>query len=76
MAITRGTFKGRGAGYTDKGVAIRCVRADQSSITLTLHYLSSGNAMAKARYSSVCFIFQMWTAVAPTEAVGGGKRPW
>ncbi len=26
---------------------MRCVRADQSSITLTLHYLASGNAVAR-----------------------------
>lgn len=44
MAISRNTFKGRGTGYSDKGVTMRCVRPDQSSITVTLHYLTNGNA--------------------------------
>lgn len=45
MAISRPTFKGRGSGYTEKGVVIRCVRADQSSVTITLHYLTNGSAI-------------------------------
>ncbi|GAB5035597.1 dna-directed rna polymerase i complex subunit rpa2 [Nannochloropsis oceanica] len=45
MAISRNTFKGRGTNYTDKGVIMRCVRPDQSSITVTLHYLTTGNAI-------------------------------
>jgi DNA-directed RNA polymerase I subunit RPA2 len=46
MAISRPTFKGRGTGYTEKGVVMRCVRAgDQSSVTVTLHYLSNGSAV-------------------------------
>ncbi len=45
MAISRGAFKNRGTGYTDKGVTMRCVRPDQSSVTVTLHYLTSGNAV-------------------------------
>lgn len=49
MAITRGAFKNRGPGYTDKGVMMRCVRPDQSSITMTLHYLHSGSAMFRVR---------------------------
>lgn len=45
MAISRATFKGRGTGYTDKGVVMRCVRADQTSISITIHYLNNGNAI-------------------------------
>jgi hypothetical protein len=44
---TTTTTKPQPTGYTDKGVSMRCVRADQSSITLTLHYLLTGNAVAR-----------------------------
>lgn len=44
MAIERGTFKNRGPAYSDKGVTMRCARADQSTTTITLHYLTSGGA--------------------------------
>jgi DNA-directed RNA polymerase beta subunit len=48
MAITRSSYARRGRLYTDKGVAIRCVRpGDQSSATLTLHYLSDGSVTAR-----------------------------
>jgi DNA-directed RNA polymerase I subunit RPA2 len=30
--------------YSEKGVAMRCTRPDQSSVTNTLHYLSNGGA--------------------------------
>lgn len=43
-AIERSSYKNRGPSYSDKGVAMRCVRADQSSITMTMHYLTSGGA--------------------------------
>ena len=41
-AIERNSYTNRGAAYSNKGVAMRCVRRDQSSITLTLHYLVTG----------------------------------
>lgn len=45
-AIKRSNFKNRGPAFTDMGVSIRCCRrnGDQSSITNTVHYLSSGGA--------------------------------
>lgn len=46
-AIERSSYKNRGPAYSDKGVAMRCVRADQSSVTVTLHYLNSGGATLK-----------------------------
>lgn len=50
MAISRGAFKNRGTGYTDKGVMMRCVRADQSSVTMTLHYMHNGSAMFRVSF--------------------------
>jgi DNA-directed RNA polymerase I subunit RPA2 len=44
MAIQRNSYKNRGPSYSDKGVAMRCARPDQSSITVTMHYLNSGGA--------------------------------
>ena len=41
-AIERTSYKNRGKLYTKYGVAMRCVRPDQSSVTVTMHYLSSG----------------------------------
>ena len=46
-AIERSSYKNRGPTYSDKGVAMRCVRKDQSSVTLTLHYLTNGGATLK-----------------------------
>ena len=46
-AIERNSFKNRGAAYSDKGVVMRCVRPDQSSVTITLHYLINGGATLK-----------------------------
>ena len=41
-AIERSSFRNRGPSYSSKGVTMRCVRPDQSSISLTLHYLTTG----------------------------------
>lgn len=48
-AIQRSNYKNRGPTYTDLGVAIRCSRAcgDQTSVTNTVHYLTTGGASMK-----------------------------
>ena len=48
-AIQRSNYKNRGPTYTDLGVAIRCARhnGDQSSVTNTIHYLTTGGASLK-----------------------------
>ncbi|KAJ1438517.1 hypothetical protein B484DRAFT_444535 [Ochromonadaceae sp. CCMP2298] len=43
-AIERSSFKNRGQAYSDKGIMMRCTRRDNSSATLTLHYLNNGGA--------------------------------
>jgi DNA-directed RNA polymerase I subunit RPA2 len=45
MALIRGSFTKRGSSYTNMGVQIRCVRPDQTSQSIVLHYLSDGNVM-------------------------------
>ncbi|XP_078427408.1 nuclear RNA polymerase A2 [Wolffia australiana] len=44
MALIRKSFCTRGDGYTDKAVVIRCVREDQSSVSVKLYYLQNGSA--------------------------------
>lgn len=43
MALLRPSFSKRGPNYTKYGCMLRCVRPDQTGITIVLHYLSSGN---------------------------------
>jgi DNA-directed RNA polymerase I subunit RPA2 len=47
IAISRPSWRNRGALYTEYGVQIRCVRRDQSSSTLTLHYLTDGSIVTQ-----------------------------
>ena len=47
MAIERNSYKNRGTSYSNKGIQMRCVRSDQSSVTITLHYLNNGGATMK-----------------------------
>ncbi|KAJ2384559.1 hypothetical protein GGI05_004969, partial [Coemansia sp. RSA 2603] len=42
IAIQRPSYANRGPGYTPYAAQIRCVRADQTSQTLTMHYLTTG----------------------------------
>ncbi|KAK3006319.1 hypothetical protein RJ639_015928 [Escallonia herrerae] len=44
MSMERNSFRDRREGYTDKAVVIRCVRKDQSAVTVKLYYLSNGSA--------------------------------
>ncbi|GFP98191.1 DNA-directed RNA polymerase i subunit rpa2 [Phtheirospermum japonicum] len=44
MSTVRSSFRERREGYTDKAVVIRCVREDQSAVTLKLYYLNNGSA--------------------------------
>lgn len=42
MALVRPSFTKRGNGYTEFGCSIRCVRPDQTSHSLVLHYRTNG----------------------------------
>jgi DNA-directed RNA polymerase I subunit RPA2 len=55
MGLKRGAYLKRGANYTPWATMIRCVRPDQSSATVRLHYLADGGVnfaftMRKAEY--------------------------
>ena len=47
MAIERPSFRKRGPNYSSKAVVIRCVRRDQSAVSVSLHYLKDGGAMIR-----------------------------
>ena len=47
ISLVRPSFTNRGPSYTPQAVQIRCVRADQTSVTNTLHYLSNGSAVLR-----------------------------
>jgi len=49
IALQRSSYRSRGPTYTDIGVTIRCARHcdDQTSITNTLHYLTTGSVTLK-----------------------------
>lgn len=43
LAIVRPSFANRGKAYSKFGVQMRCVRPDQTSQSIVLHYLNDGN---------------------------------
>ncbi|EFH69848.1 hypothetical protein ARALYDRAFT_313639 [Arabidopsis lyrata subsp. lyrata] len=43
-SMIRNSFRDRKEGYTEKAVVTRCVRDDQSSVTVKLYYLRNGSA--------------------------------
>ncbi|KAH7488318.1 hypothetical protein PRIC1_007565 [Phytophthora ramorum] len=47
MAVRRGAFANRGDLYTELAVFMKCVKRDQSAVTVTLHYLQDGNATVR-----------------------------
>lgn len=50
LALIRSSFAKRGPTYSQYGVQIRCVRDDQSSQSLFLHYLTDGSCMVRFSY--------------------------
>ncbi|KAJ2450503.1 hypothetical protein EV183_004245 [Coemansia sp. RSA 2336] len=47
LAIQRPSYGNRGPGFTPFATQIRCVRRDQTSQTVTMHYLSTGNLLLR-----------------------------
>ncbi|KAJ1938191.1 hypothetical protein GGF37_004905, partial [Kickxella alabastrina] len=47
IAIQRPSYANRGPGFTPFATQIRCVRRDQTSQTLTMHYLTTGNLLLR-----------------------------
>ncbi|KAJ3155037.1 hypothetical protein HDU89_007227 [Geranomyces variabilis] len=49
-ALIRSSFQNRGPTYSQFGVAIRCVRPDQTSQTVTMHYCTDGALTLRFSY--------------------------
>ncbi|KAJ3188155.1 hypothetical protein HDU85_005304 [Gaertneriomyces sp. JEL0708] len=49
-ALIRPSFANRGPTYSQFGVTMRCVRPDQTSQTVTLHYCTDGNVTLRFSY--------------------------
>lgn len=47
LAIVRPSFARRGPLYSQYGCTIRCVRPDQSAVSIGVHYLNDGDAMLR-----------------------------
>ncbi|KAH7297471.1 hypothetical protein KP509_26G071000 [Ceratopteris richardii] len=50
VAIRRNSYKNRGPAYTDIACLIRCVRPDQSSVTVRVYYMQYGGATLAFSY--------------------------
>ena len=72
-SIQRSNYKNRGTLYTDLGVAIRCQRhnGDMSTITNTLHYLTTGGATLKFSARKQEFLLPV---VLVIRALSGGEK--
>ncbi|KAJ2078814.1 hypothetical protein H4R24_004221 [Coemansia sp. RSA 988] len=47
LAIQRPSYGNRGPGFTKYATQMRCVRRDQTSQTVTMHYLTTGNILLR-----------------------------
>eukprot|EP00039_Didymoeca_costata_P006993 m.95259 g.95259 ORF g.95259 m.95259 type:complete len:1143 (+) comp13484_c0_seq4:183-3611(+) len=56
LGIIRNSFTKRGDGYTEYGCSIRCVRPDQTSQTLVLHYKSDGTCVVGFSYRKAQYL--------------------
>ncbi|KAL7421444.1 hypothetical protein Q5752_004330 [Cryptotrichosporon argae] len=59
LNLYRPSFAKRGAGYTAYGCQIRCVRADESACTNTIHYLASGGATLRFAWRKVEYMIPL-----------------
>jgi DNA-directed RNA polymerase I subunit RPA2 len=50
IGIIRNSFQNRGSTFSKYGVQMRCVRDDQSSMTVTIHYCTDGNIFFRFSY--------------------------
>ena len=73
-AIQRSNYRNRGPTYTDLGVAMRCSRhnGDQSSITNTVHYLTTGGASFKFIARKQEFLVPVILLLRALSGTGGG----
>lgn len=62
VALKRSTFQKRGKGFSEYGALIRCVRQDQSAVTVRVHYLTNGECVCPLKLLfnlGLCFVTEM-----------------
>ena len=76
-AIQRSNYKNRGPTYTDLGVAMKCARhtGDQSTMTNTVHYLTTGGASLRFTARKQEFLIPVVLLVRALSSGGGGSTP-
>lgn len=63
-ALVRPSYSNRGTNYTAFATTMRCVRSDQSSQTITVHYINDGTCTTRLTISkqeslfSYIFLFE------------------
>lgn len=55
LALARTSWKTRGKMFSEYGVTVRCVKADQTATEMVLHYLTNGTAQLKFTYGRELF---------------------
>lgn len=70
MAVKRSSYQKRGNLYTDLAVFMRCVRRDQTAVTVTMHYLVDGQATVRFGVHKQEFMIPV---VLMLKALGGGN---
>ncbi|XP_075452458.1 DNA-directed RNA polymerase I subunit RPA2 [Ascaphus truei] len=63
VAMVRPKWKGRGPGYTEFGITVRCVRDEHTAINMNLHYLENGSVMLNFIYQKELFFIPLGFAL-------------
>ncbi|XP_053316124.1 DNA-directed RNA polymerase I subunit RPA2 [Spea bombifrons] len=63
IAMIRPKWKGRGPGYTQYGITLRCVRDEHTAVNMNLHYLENGSVMVNFIYQKELFFIPLGFAL-------------
>ncbi|KAM8945485.1 DNA-directed RNA polymerase I subunit RPA2 [Pelodytes ibericus] len=63
IAMNRPKWKGRGPGYTQYGISMRCVRDEHTAVNMNLHYLENGSVMVNFIYQKELFFIPLGFAL-------------
>ncbi|XP_072292632.1 DNA-directed RNA polymerase I subunit RPA2 [Eucyclogobius newberryi] len=63
IALSRPKWKGRGPGYTQYGISIRCVKEEHTAINMNLHYMENGTVMLNFIYHKELFFLPIGFAL-------------
>uniref|UniRef100_A0A8C5M9Q9 DNA-directed RNA polymerase subunit beta n=1 Tax=Leptobrachium leishanense TaxID=445787 RepID=A0A8C5M9Q9_9ANUR len=63
ISMIRPKWKGRGPGYTQYGITVRCVRDEHTAVNMNLHYLENGSVMVNFIYQKELFFIPLGFAL-------------